>query len=199
MGRSISKTLRFEVFKRDRFTCVYCGRKPPSVVLQVDHIKAVSRGGGDDMLNLATCCFDCNAGKSDRDLSDIVRDNSDEIAIRKERLKQTKEYSRLLDAERKYDLQCIGRLENYWRIQIAARDDFCFNAMHTRSIRIFLKRLSVVELEEAIECAGAAKISGRIERSHFSVWSYFCGICWNSIKRQTGESKCDYQEEKYGE
>src|SRR2546429_2916605 len=28
---------RFEVFARDNFTCVYCGRKPPDVVLQAEH------------------------------------------------------------------------------------------------------------------------------------------------------------------
>lgn len=27
--RNISKKIRFEVFKRDNFTCQYCGRKAP--------------------------------------------------------------------------------------------------------------------------------------------------------------------------
>lgn len=43
--KSISKKLRFEVFKRDKFTCQYCGRKAPDVVLQIDHISPVSKGG----------------------------------------------------------------------------------------------------------------------------------------------------------
>lgn len=32
--KSISKKLRFEVFKRDGFTCQYCGRMAPDVVLE---------------------------------------------------------------------------------------------------------------------------------------------------------------------
>lgn len=44
----ISKALRFEVFKRDSFTCQYCGRSAPEVVLEVDHIVPVSKGGTND-------------------------------------------------------------------------------------------------------------------------------------------------------
>lgn len=36
--RTISKKKRFEVFKRDMFTCVYCGCKPPDVILEIDHV-----------------------------------------------------------------------------------------------------------------------------------------------------------------
>lgn len=67
---AISKQARFEVFKRDSFKCQYCGRAAPDVLLQVDHIRPVSKGGGGDILNLITSCFDCNSGKSDRELSD---------------------------------------------------------------------------------------------------------------------------------
>jgi len=30
---TVSKRIRFEIFKRDGFTFQYCGRKPPEVVL----------------------------------------------------------------------------------------------------------------------------------------------------------------------
>jgi 5-methylcytosine-specific restriction endonuclease McrA len=59
---SISKKLRFEVFKRDSFTCQYCGQKAPDVILEIDHIKPVAKEGTSDILNFA--------GKSDRELSD---------------------------------------------------------------------------------------------------------------------------------
>lgn len=67
---AVSKKLRFEVFKRDSFTCQYCGRSAPDVVLQCDHIEPVSKGGSDDILNLITSCFDCNSGKRARTLDD---------------------------------------------------------------------------------------------------------------------------------
>ena len=68
--KPISKKLRFEVFKRDSFTCQYCGESAPNVILEVDHIEPVSKGGTNDILNLVTSCFDCNRGKSDKKLSE---------------------------------------------------------------------------------------------------------------------------------
>ncbi|MEN6623839.1 MAG: HNH endonuclease [Smithella sp.] len=63
--KSISKRIRFEVLERDNFTCQYCGRKAPNVILEVDHIVPVSKGGSSEYWNLATACADCNAGKYD--------------------------------------------------------------------------------------------------------------------------------------
>jgi 5-methylcytosine-specific restriction endonuclease McrA len=61
--KAIPKKLRFEVFKRDSFTCQYCGKSAPDIILEVDHIHPVSRGGEEDITNLITSCFDCNRGK----------------------------------------------------------------------------------------------------------------------------------------
>ncbi len=68
--KAISKRVRFEVFKRDGFKCQYCGRSAPDVLLHVDHIHPVAKGGSGDILNLATSCADCNSGKGDRALDD---------------------------------------------------------------------------------------------------------------------------------
>ena len=62
--------IRFNVLKRDNFTCQYCGRKAPDVILEVDHIKP--RNGKSFFKsdysenNLITACRDCNLGKSNR-------------------------------------------------------------------------------------------------------------------------------------
>lgn len=68
--KAISKTVRFEVFKRDSFACQYCGSAAPNALLRIDHIHPVAKGGTDDITNLITACQDCNAGKSDKLLSD---------------------------------------------------------------------------------------------------------------------------------
>ena len=67
--KSLSKKIRFEVFKRDHFTCQYCGRMAPDVILEVDHMHPVAEGGDDDIINLITSCRDCNRGKGRTPLS----------------------------------------------------------------------------------------------------------------------------------
>lgn len=62
---AISPKLRFEVLRRDKFVCQYCGACGPDVELEVDHVIPVSRGGTDEMSNLKTTCFNCNRGKGD--------------------------------------------------------------------------------------------------------------------------------------
>lgn len=64
----ITKKIRFAVMKRDNFTCQYCGAHGEGVVLEVDHIIPISKGGTSDMDNLITACFDCNRGKG----SDLI-------------------------------------------------------------------------------------------------------------------------------
>lgn len=68
--KALSKAKRFEVFKRDSFTCQYCGRSAPDVILECDHIIPVAEGGTNDILNLITSCKDCNRGKGKRKLTD---------------------------------------------------------------------------------------------------------------------------------
>lgn len=61
--KSISQSLRFEIFKRDGFRCLYCGATPLEKALRVDHRTPVAEGGTNETHNLVTACFDCNAGK----------------------------------------------------------------------------------------------------------------------------------------
>lgn len=70
MSKNIGKRLRFEIFKRDGFACRYCGARPPSVQLQIEHVVARSRGGTNQPENLVTSCVACNQGKSDKHLDE---------------------------------------------------------------------------------------------------------------------------------
>ena len=67
-SRTIPMSLRFEVFRRDSFTCVYCGRRPPDVILHADHQKSWKEKGPTSLENLVTACSDCNLGKGSRSL-----------------------------------------------------------------------------------------------------------------------------------
>ena len=58
--------LKREVFRRDSYTCAYCGHRGNVLSLHVDHIVPVSRGGTDDPANLTTACWSCNLEKGTR-------------------------------------------------------------------------------------------------------------------------------------
>lgn len=52
-----------EVFARDGFRCRYCSSVEN---LTLDHIFPLSRGGNNDLSNLATACNSCNSSKGNR-------------------------------------------------------------------------------------------------------------------------------------
>lgn len=89
--KTISKRVRFEVFKRDNFSCQYCGAQSPDVVLHIDHINPVAGGGDNDIMNLVTSCLPCNLGKGARSLDDKTaiakqRKQLQELNARREQL-----------------------------------------------------------------------------------------------------------------
>ena len=59
--------LRFEVLKRDNFTCQYCGKNviDDKIKIHIDHIHPESKGGKFEIDNLITSCEECNLGKLD--------------------------------------------------------------------------------------------------------------------------------------
>ena len=57
--------LRYKILKRDKFKCVKCGATAKNDLLEVDHIKPLSKGGLNDPSNLQTLCRSCNFGKLD--------------------------------------------------------------------------------------------------------------------------------------
>ena len=69
-SRRVPRSLRYEVLARDRWTCQYCGRGAPQVILEVDHKVSWRDGGETTLENLVTSCRDCNRGKSSRSVID---------------------------------------------------------------------------------------------------------------------------------
>lgn len=61
--------LRDAIIRRDNWTCQKCGNsvfKEPNLLLEVDHIIPVSKGGKTEPNNLQTLCWRCNREKSDK-------------------------------------------------------------------------------------------------------------------------------------
>jgi 5-methylcytosine-specific restriction endonuclease McrA len=59
---------RRNVFKRDHYTCQYCGVQPGSEELSIDHVIPRSQGGTSTWENCVLACVACNKRKSDRSL-----------------------------------------------------------------------------------------------------------------------------------
>ena len=62
------KLTKKEIFRRDNYTCQYCGRQSKN--LTVDHVAPRHHGGQHSWENLVSACPDCNRRKGGRTLQD---------------------------------------------------------------------------------------------------------------------------------
>ena len=68
----MTKKLRDYIKNRDNYTCCNCGNSTylePNLLLEIDHIIPVSKGGLTVVDNLQTLCWKCNRAKSDKIVS----------------------------------------------------------------------------------------------------------------------------------
>jgi HNH endonuclease len=173
--KGLSKRLRFSVFKRDLFTCQYCGATPPRVVLEVDHIEPVAEGGSDDESNLVTACFDCNRGKAAISLSVVPESLADRAARVAEAEEQLAGYREIMREQE------WRREEDVWLVFDALEGKRETTRANFESVRQFLKRLPLEDVVRAGQIAQA-----RMGWKGYSTrFRYFCGVCWRMIK---GES-----------
>jgi hypothetical protein len=148
----LSPRLRFEVFKRDRFTCQYCGHKAPDVLLHIDHLIPVAGGGTNDLLNLVTSCRDCNLGKGarlldDHHLLDRARTQLEELEARREQLEMLLDWHRSLGT---FEEDKLSRIADFWS---SLTPGFSLSDNGRASLRKWLKRFSVDELLAAMRTA----------------------------------------------
>lgn len=66
---NVPNELRQAVFERDNYTCQYCGRSCEKAELEIEHVIPISKGGNNDIRNLATACSECNRSKGARILT----------------------------------------------------------------------------------------------------------------------------------
>lgn len=103
---------RFEIFKRDNFTCQYCGKRPPEVVLEVDHIISKKDGGKDNDENLITSCFECNRGKGKMSVNKF--DYKSELKKIEESKIQLDEYYNFLKEKNSLKDKELEIFSDYW-------------------------------------------------------------------------------------
>lgn len=147
--KPLSRTVRFEVFKRDKFTCQYCGKKAPDVVLHADHIHPVAEGGTNDIMNLVTACADCNGGKGARLLDDASvvekqRAQIEELEERRQQLEMMLEWRRLAEQSKREAVDVVDDA-------ISEKSGFRVNENGKADIRRWLKRYSLDLLLRAVD------------------------------------------------
>ena len=123
--QAIRKSVRLEVLKRDSFTCQYCGQKAPDVVIEIDHIKPVAAGGDNHIMNLVAACRACNAGKSDKPLSDLsavtkAQRQAEKIQERRQQLEEMAEWHLSLVGFESHPHEALERM---WLRAIQADSD----------------------------------------------------------------------------
>lgn len=177
---SLSKATRFEVFKRDSFACQYCGQKAPDVVLEVDHIQPVSKEGSNNILNLVTSCRSCNAGKSNRLLSDssVVEKQRAQLAELQERKEQIEMMFDWQKGLANLDNEIVEKTSQFWSELVLS---FGLNDNGKRTLKKLLTKFSVDEVMKAMRVASEQYIEYVADSptpdSVEKAWNYVGRIC----------------------
>lgn len=182
--KGLSKKIRFEVFKRDNFTCQYCGRTAPDVILEVDHIKAVKNGGTNDIMNLVTSCFECNRGKGKRKLNDNA-----EIKAQINQLKEINQKREQLELLLKWKEE-LGKFEDEQVEKINSllidRTGYGFNQNGKSSCLKEIKKYGFEEVYESTIISINQYYDERDEESVNKVFNSIGKIC-STRKRQKND------------
>ncbi len=180
---SLSKSRRFEVFKRDGFTCQYCGSRPPDVVLEVDHIQPRSKGGDDDELNLITSCVECNRGKAAKLLAEVIpRPDADlKLLETQQEMVEIRRYQEALVVKEEFLKRGIALLQQLWMDCAGDDIDWCPT---DRVMRQFMNRFSPEIVEEAFRDVAPKVATGYISQRGDSWLRYL----WSVMRNLANES-----------
>ena len=185
---TITNKQRFEVFKKYNFTCQYCGRRTPEVILEIDHIIPKSRCGTDDIDNLTASCFECNRGKSGTMLDHVLREKDvhSETLLLAEREMQLAEYNYVREKIREREDEEITILREHFSNQFeypfySERD---FDRI-TSIVRDALKVISYVDIMDLIDYSvERTSEDTRGEWHNTAASKYLMGVLRNKIEEK---------------
>lgn len=168
---AISKRLRYEILKRDGYTCRYCGGRSPKVHLTIGHVVASTLGGGDEPTNLVTACWDCNSGKSSTTVdADVVQ----EVSADAKRWADARAVAvEILQAEYVAGEAHVQAFDDIWPEYLWRPDDW------ESTVRGYFARGLPIEL--LVEATKLASTLGRLD--DYGRYRYFCGVCNKQLQR----------------
>lgn len=175
--KTISKKTRFEVFKRDNFTCQYCGRMAPDVILEIDHINSVKNGGDNSIINLITSCFECNRGKGKRKLSEHQELKKQqemliELNNKREQLEMLVKWKKELS---KLDEEMVDKIEELFKV-------FSLNDNGRNNIMKCIKKYGFDETYESAKISYGQYCDENNEETFNKVINYIPRICYNRLR-----------------
>lgn len=184
---AVSKRLRYEVLRRDNFTCRYCGSAAGETGLEVDHVIPASLGGEDKPANLVTACVDCNRGKSSSSPDAPIVENVSDDALR---WGAAMDRAAEIQAEERAALrEFIAGFDQAWKSWRFIRENDLPEDEKTEMPRpghwktsiehFFNAKLTPDDLVHFVEVT-MTRPNIRTD----SLWRYFCGCCWNLIRER---------------
>jgi 5-methylcytosine-specific restriction endonuclease McrA len=150
------------------------------VLLVIDHIEPVAKGGTNDILNLIAACKDCNSGKSDRVLTDTSildkqRQQLEDLQERKEQIEMMFQWQKGLLG---LDDQVIDQLAKYWSEKV---EGYSLNENGINGLKRLKRKFEIDEIMSAINIAVEKYIEYKdgnpTQESVDLAWKKVGGIC----------------------
>lgn len=184
---AVSKRLRYEILRRDEYTCRYCGASAPATPLRVDHVVPVALGGSDTPDNLVTSCEPCNSGKSSATVdASVVADVADDALRWAEALKRAAQVLAEQDVPKLSYRQTFLTAWKSWQMrQPAVRRPLDLPADWKGSIDRF--RAAGLPEESWNEIVEIAMTSPNV--LPLNVFRYCCGIAWRRVSDLQQEAR----------
>jgi hypothetical protein len=183
--KPIPNGIRFDIFKRDGFKCQYCGKAAPDVILHVDHIKPVAKGGTDEIFNLITSCQECNSGKGKKELFDKTsldkqRKQLEELEEKRAQLQMMIEWREELADYNEQNIEYVTRV---------FERTTGFGIKNTGLLFDLLKRFTPVELCEGIDAGMKTYFYLKGQAKAEKILIVLGGICYNRRKNAEKEKE----------
>lgn len=178
---AVSRRLRFEVLRRDNYTCRYCGASAPDVKLTVDHVNPSSLGGEDRPENLVTACDSCNGGKSSipPDAGVVANVAADALRWAEAMLKAADEA--IEDIDRRNEAR--AEFDEAWSVWGVGPEGARRPIPRPNDWELSVDRFIAAGLPMAIllDCVDKAMRNSKVRPD--ATFRYMCGIAWKKVQQ----------------
>jgi hypothetical protein len=156
----------------------------PDVVLNVEHVIPVSKGGTNDILNLVTACADCNSGKGARLLDDRAalekaRNQMEELQEKRNQMAMMVEWRK--DLLKSKDSE-FAPVYEYWNYLVGTAT---LTESGKKSVRALVKKFSPDEVLAAMEIAVEKYAKYGDIQSICTAFQKLGGVCYYQRKEKT--------------